>query len=510
MSYHYILSLVLFFPAVGAVLGFFIPKEASRFYGIFIASIEFIFSLFLWSMYSQTGGFALKEIVSLVPTYGINYYLGVDGISLFLVVLSTFMTLIALIGLSIKENIKNLIISVLFLEMTMVGVFLALDAVLFYIFWELSLIPMLYIIGAWGSGKRIYAAVKFFLYTFFGSVFMLVGILAMGYFYFQATGIWSFSLTDWYTLQLPLNLQIWLFLAFFVGFAIKVPMFPFHTWLPYAHGQAPTIGSVLLAAVLLKMGTYGFIRFSLPLYPDASVYFITPIAILALIMVIYTAMIAYAQEDMKQVIAYSSISHMGIIILGIFALNAEGITGSIFLMISHGIVSGGLFLLVGVIYDRRHTKLMSEFGGLASVMPKYATIYAIILFGSIGLPLTVGFVGEFLSLLGFYRYSALMALLGGIGIIVGAIYMLNLYRNSFFGEATNPKNQNLQDLSRSELAALIPLVLLVIVLGIYPKPILKPIDASVKQMLILMEDKAVLQSTKEKIYDINTIGKVEK
>lgn len=506
MNTYHILSLIVLFPLAAGLLGFLISKENMRTYGISVAFIEFVLSLVMWGMYDiNAKGFSLVEHLDIVPSFGIAYHLGVDGISLFLVVLSTFMTLIALIGLSITDRIKNLIISVLLLETTMVGVFLSLDVILFYIFWELSLLPMLYIIGAWGSGRRIYAAVKFFLYTFFGSMFMLVGILAMAYFYYKTTGNLSFSVVDWHTLQLPFDIQLWLFGAFFIGFAIKVPMFPFHTWLPYAHGQAPTIGSVILAAVLLKMGTYGFIRFSLPLFPDASVYFVTPIAILAIIMVIYTAMIAFAQEDMKQVIAYSSISHMGIIVLGIFALNAEGISGSIFLMLSHGIVSGGLFMLVGVIYDRRHTKLISEFGGLASVMPKYAIIFGFMLMGSVGLPLTIGFVGEFLSLMGFYKTSFIMTLLGGTGIILGAIYMLNLYRNTFFGVVTKEENKTLKDLCPRELSALVALVVLVIALGVYPKPLLDPIDTSVKQMLKLMKYKAISPKTKTSLSEVSVI-----
>ncbi len=401
---------------------------------------------------------------------------------------------------------KNLIITVLFLEMTMVGVFSTLDVIVFYLFWELSLVPMLYIIGAWGAERRIYAAVKFFLYTFAGSLIMLVGILYFAYIYHEASGVWSFAIPEWQLFMVSPDVQMWLFAAFFFGFAIKVPMFPFHTWLPYAHGQAPTIGSVILAAVLLKMGTYGFVRFSLPLFPDAAVFFTTAIAVLAIIMVIYTAMIASVQKDMKQVIAYSSVSHMGIIILGTFALNAEGIVGSIFLMISHGIVSGALFMLVGVIYDRRKTKYMSEFGGLASSMPQFATIYGIMLMASVGLPLTIGFVGEFLALIGFYAVSPFMTFLAGTGIILGAVYMLRLYKISFFGPITNEKNRNLPDLNRRELAALVPLVLIVVWLGIYPKPILEPIDKSVKNMITLMEAKAFLPETKAYLKSVNSIG----
>ncbi len=504
---EHILSLIVFFPLIAGVFGFIVNKESVKAYGISVAVIELLLSVVLWLGFDSTnGGYQFVEYFPLISEFGVSYYLGVDGISLFLVILSTFMTLVALIALNIKKDLKNLIVSILFLEMTMVGVFLSLDAILFYIFWELSLIPMLYIIGAWGSGQRVYAAIKFFLYTFAGSALMLVGLLYLGYQYFIATGSWSFAIPDWHLLVLPFDIQLWLFGAFFLGFAIKVPMFPFHTWLPYAHGQAPTIGSVMLAAVMLKMGSYAFIRFSLPLFPDASVYFLYPIAIIAIIMVIYAAMVAYAQEDMKQVIAYSSISHMGIVILGTFALNAEGITGSIFLMLSHGIVSGALFMLVGVIYDRRHTKLMSEFGGLATVMPRYATIFGIVLMASVGLPLTIGFVGEFLSLLGFYKVNWIMTLFAGSGIILGAVYMLVLFKRSFFGQVTNKENEKLKDLDKKELTALIPLVALIVILGVYPKPILSTIDVSVKKMLVLMDKKALLPQTKELLLRVNSIG----
>ena len=328
---------------------------------------------------------------------------------------------------------------------------------------------------------------------------MLVGMLFVAYIYHNLTGVWSFAITDWYALVLPIDYQLWLFAAFFLGFAIKVPMFPFHTWLPYAHGQAPTIGSVILAAVLLKMGTYGFVRFALPMFPDASVMLITPIAAISIVMVIYTAMVAYAQKDMKQVIAYSSVSHMGIIMLGIFAMNSEGIGGSVFQMLSHGIVSGALFMLVGVIYDRKHTKLMSEFGGLAAVMPKYAVIFGVMLMASVGLPLTIGFVGEFLVLLGFYNVSPIMTILAGTSIIVGAVYMLSLYKKSFFGPITHDKNKQLKDLTPKETWSLIPLVAIVVWLGVYPKPVLDPINNSVNAMLVFMKEKAFTAEAKEMI-----------
>ncbi|RXJ66814.1 NADH-quinone oxidoreductase subunit M [Halarcobacter ebronensis] len=504
---EHILSILIFFPAFAALIGFLVKNDSIRMYGIVVTAIEFVLTVYLWANFDTSiGDMQFTEIIPIISSYGINYLVGIDGISLFLVIMTTFMTMISIIGLTEKRNLKHMIITVLFLEMTMVAVFVVLDAIIFYAFWELSLVPMLYIIGAWGGQLRIYAAVKFFLYTFFGSLIMLVGMLYLGYVYYQTTGNWSFSILDWNMLILPFDMQFWLFIAFFAGFAIKVPMFPFHTWLPYAHGQAPTIGSVILAAVLLKMGTYGFVRFSLPLFPDASVYFTIPMAILALIAIIYTAMVAYAQEDMKQVIAYSSVSHMGVIILGIFALNVEGIGGSIFLMISHGIVSGALFMLVGVIYDRRHTKMIKEFGGLASVMPKYATIFGIMLMASVGLPLTIGFVGEFLSLLGFFKVHPILTLLAGLTIILGAVYMLVMYKKSFFGPLTNDENKKLKDLKRRELAALIPLVALVIILGIYPKPILEPVDKSVSQMIDIMKVKAVNDSTKVRLMESNSIA----
>ena len=493
---EYFLSLVIFFPAVAAVLGFLIDEASIKTYAVTMSFIEFVLSLVLWILYEPVDGIAFSVLHPFISEYGINYFIGVDGISLFLVILSTLVTFLALLSLSIKERAKNLIICILFLEMMMVGVFVALDAILFYIFWELSLIPMLYIIGAWGSGKRIYAAVKFFIYTFLGSMFLLVGLVAMSYFYHEATGEYSFNILDWQSLSLPLSTQIPLFLAFSVAFAIKTPCFPFHTWLPYAHGQAPTIGSVLLAAVLLKMGTYGFVRFSLPLFPDASVHFSGMMCAVAIVMIIYASLIAFAQKDIKQVIAYSSIAHMGVIMLGIFSMSREGMSGAVFLMISHGIVSGGLFMLVGFLYDRRHTKLFSEFGGLARVMPLYAFCFCVVLLGSIGLPLTIGFVGEFLSLAGIFKISFSYALLGGLGIIMGAIYSMNLYKKTFFGALVHEENKKLSDLNRTELCSIIPICVLVVVLGVAPNLMLKSIEPSVTQSLELMFNKASQTATR--------------
>ncbi|RDU61806.1 MULTISPECIES: NADH-quinone oxidoreductase subunit M [Helicobacter] len=493
----YLLTLLIFFPFIGAILAIGI-KENLKAYAVVISFIELGLALLLWYSFDrEADGFQFVTSLPLVVNFGISYLVGVDGISLFLIVLSALISLIGFIYLNETQETKKLILSLLCLESIMIGVFCALDMILFYIFWELSLVPMLYIIGAWGSGSRIYAAVKFFLYTFLGSMIMLIGILFLTYYYFSVSGVWTFSLLEWYSLSLiPEDLQIMLFLAFFCGLAVKVPMFPFHTWLPYAHGQAPTIGSIILAAVLLKMGTYGFVRFSLPLFPDASVALLMPVAILSLIMIVYGAMVAFAQEDMKQVVAYSSISHMGVIMIGIFALNMEGISGSVFFMLSHGIISGALFMLVGMIYERRHTKMIAEFGGIAKVMPNYAAIFGIMMMASAGLPLTMGFVGEFLSLLGFFQISPILAGVAGISIIVGAIYMLNLYRKAFYGKVINQENLKLQDLDKREWSALLPLVAIVIWLGVYPKPILTPINKGVENMLAVMYSRVVAPETK--------------
>lgn len=502
----HLLSIILFFPVVAALVATVVSRENIRAFTIAATAIEFLLSLVVLNGFDPTTpALQFVESVPLIPSLGVSYLLGVDGFSIYLLVLSTFITFISVVAMEELKNVKNMMITLLLLEMTMVGVFIAMDAIVFYIFFELSLVPMLYIIGAWGGHRRVYAAVKFFLYTFTGSLIMLLGVIYLGIVYHEASGVWSFSILDWHRLVLPPNVQLWLFLAFFAGFAVKVPMFPFHTWLPYAHGQAPTVGSVILAAVLLKMGTYGFLRFNFPIMPDASLAMVIPVAILSLIMVIYTAMIAFAQEDMKQVIAYSSISHMGVIMLGMFAFNVEGIAGSIFLMISHGIVSGALFMLVGVIYERLHTKNMSEFGGITQSMPRYATIFAIVLMGSVGLPLTIGFVGEFLSLLGFYRVSPVMTMLAGTTIILGAVYMLHLFRRSFFG-AANAKVLALKDLGARELAGLVPLTILVIVLGIYPKPILQPAEVSAKRLVAFMHQKALLPENKVALQRYNTTG----
>ncbi|RAX54926.1 NADH-quinone oxidoreductase subunit M [Helicobacter sp. 16-1353] len=501
-----LLNIVLFLPILAALFMFSrrVDNNFAKPFVVAVSIFELCLALCLWLLFDDgNAGFQFVTQISLIPSFGVSYYIGIDGISLFLVILSAFMTLICVIFIHNVENIKNFLIALLFLESIMIGVFISLDMILFYLFWEFSLVPMLYIIGAWGSERKIYASVKFFLYTFSASLVMLFGILYFAYLYYSATGILSFNLMDWYMLQLDFDIQRWLFVAFFIGIAVKIPMFPLHTWLPYAHGQAPTVGSIILAAILLKMGSYAFIRFSLPLFPDASIYFIIPIAILCVIMVIYTAMIAFAQDDMKQVIAYSSISHMGVIVLGTFSLSAEGVSGSIFFMLSHGIVSGALFMMVGMLYDRTHTKIIAEYGGIAKVMPKFTLIFAIILMGSVGLPLTMGFVGEFLSLLGFFKVNIILTILAGSGIILGAVYMLHLFRNVFLGEIKIGRNLELKDIDVREKISLIPLVLIVIWLGIYPKPILDRIDLSVKNLVSFMYEKSILNESKEFLIKVN-------
>ncbi|PAF42190.1 NADH-quinone oxidoreductase subunit M [Helicobacter sp. 11S03491-1] len=495
---EYLLSIVIFFPALASIFVFIMDNNVAKPYGITIGLIELILVIALWMGFDYTNpSMQFENIFSLIPDYGINYHVGIDGISLFLLLLNGFIIFLATIYLNQPNDKNHLVVCLLLLESILMGVFSSLNMVLFYIFWEISLIPILYMIGAWGSGEKIYAALKFFLYTFVASLIMFIGILYFGYLYYIATGKWSFDILDWYHLVLPFNMQIWLFLAFFISIAVKIPIFPFHTWLPHAYGDAPTLGSVVLAAVLLKMGTYALVRFSLPLFPDASFALVIPVAILALFMVIYGGLLAFAQKDMKQVVAYSSISHMGVAVMGIFAINLEGIGGSVFAMVGHGIVSGALFMLVGMIYVRRRTRQISEFGGLATVMPNYATLFGIVMMANIGLPLTIGFVGEFFSLLGFFKAHPILTLLAGTSIILSAIYMLNLYKNVFFGLLSNVKNKTLKDLCPRELSVMIPFVMAIIFFGIYPKPILSPIQNSTKQLLQIMNDRATQESTKK-------------
>ena len=359
---------------------------------------------------------------------------------------------------------------------------------LFYVFWEVMLIPMYLLIGIWGNpARRIYAAVKFFLFTMFGSLLMLVAILVMYFYHGKTTGIYTFDLMSWYNLKLPLSMQIWLFLAFGLAFAIKVPMFPFHTWLPDAHTEAPTVGSVLLAAVLLKMGTYGFLRFNLPLFPEATVMFVPLLAGLSLVGIIYGALVAMVQVDVKRLVAFSSVSHLGFVVLGIFALNVEGMTGAMLQMLNHGFSTGALFLIVGMLYERRHTRMIADFGGLSTVMPVFATFFLIVALSSIGLPGLNGFVGEFLVLLGAFQAEPLWAVVAGLGVILAAVYMLWMFQRVMFGEVDKEENRGLKDLNLREAALLLVMVFFIIQFGVYPKPYIDRIEPSLKLVLKRVE-----------------------
>lgn len=485
-----ILSLLIFFPLAGAIVLLFIDKEkvgALRGVALLVSLIEFFISLPLFFAFdSKTAAMQFVEDWWWVQSYGISYKLGIDGISLLLVLLATFLTVLCILSTwsAITVRVKEFMISFLFLETGMIGALVALDLVLFYVFWEVMLIPMYLLIGIWGDPKRrIYAAVKFFLFTMAGSVLMLVAILALYFINLKATGNPSFDLLDLYKTAIPLGAQYWLFGAFALAFAIKVPMFPFHTWLPDAHAEAPTAGSVILAGVLLKMGTYGFIRFAIPLFPKAAFDLLPLICALALIGIIYGALVSMMQPDLKRLVAFSSVSHLGYVMLGMFAFNMQGVQGSIYQMLNHGVSTGSLFLIVGMIYERRHTRMISEFGGLSRVMPIFAIFFMIVTLSSIGLPGTNGFVGEFLILLGAFQANIIYGVLAASGVILGAAYMLWMFQRVMFGKITRPENEKLKDLNRREIAILVPMVIMILLMGIYPKLFFSKMDVTVETFL---------------------------
>jgi NADH-quinone oxidoreductase subunit M len=502
-----ILSIITYVPLIGALfIVFFVGSEntkAIRSIATGVALLDFFLSVPLWfafdSKASGRGLFQFRESVDWIPALGVKYSFGIDGIALLLILLTTLTGVIAIYSsyTAITYRQKEYYILLLLLQTGMLGTFCALDFFLFYVFWEVMLVPMYFLIGIWGGGRRLYAAIKFFLYTLAGSVLMLLSILALYFFndggipFLNIEGLnagYTFDVLRYHEIGhlIPKNLQFWIFLGFFFGFAIKVPMFPFHTWLPDAHTEAPTAGSVILAAVLLKMGTYGFVRFALPILPDATLEVLPWMVALSIIGIVYGALVTLVQKDMKRLIAYSSVSHLGFVMLGMFALNPMGLRGSVIQMINHGISTGALFLLVGIIYERRHTRLISEYGGLAKQMPMYATLFLIAALSSMGLPTLNGFIGEFTILLGAANRSMVWAVFAALGIVLGAAYLLWLYQRVFWGPLDNPANQNLTDLNRRELLTLLPLVALMFWIGLAPATffdkIEQPVDYIVRKV----------------------------
>lgn len=485
-----VLSLTTFLPILGVLLLLFIPKDSKgvlRNVTLAVTIVTFLVSLIILTGFQSNADFQFTENVPWIAAgpFIMRYNIGIDGISLWLVILTTFIMPIAVLSTytAVEEKVKEYMVCLLLLETGMLGAFISLDLFLFYIFWEVMLIPMYFMIGIWGGKNKLYAAVKFFIYTMVGSLLMLVALIFL-YFKGMEAGITDFGLLNFFSLKLDMATQIWLFMAFAFAFAIKVPMFPLHTWLPDAHTEAPTAGSVILAAVLLKMGTYGYVRFAIPLFPEAAHKFAPFIATLAVIGIIYAALVAMVQEDVKKLVAYSSVAHLGFVMLGVFAFNTEGITGGMLQMINHGISTGALFLIVGFIYERRHTRLITDFGGLSKQMPIFATIFMIVTFSSVGLPGTNGFVGEFLILLGaFESQLRWWTIVATSGVILSAVYMLWVFQRVMFGELDNPKNQKLLDLNAREITIMVPLIVMIFFMGLYPKPFIDKMDPAIKKLV---------------------------
>jgi NADH-quinone oxidoreductase subunit M len=503
-----ILSIVTFFPLIGILVILFVDKAAAKLLkgiGFAVMLLEFFISIPLWTAFdSESPAIQFAELIPWLPDLGINYHLGIDGISLLLIMLATFLGPIVILSIwhAIEKRVKEFVISMLFMQTAMIGTFVSLNLFLFYVFWELMLVPMYLIIGVWGGPRRIYAAVKFFIYTMVGSLLMLVAIFYIYWLGVEQLGVPTLEIFDLYDLQIPgvrvlgLGVQHLLFAAFALSFAIKVPMFPFHTWLPDAHVEAPTAGSVVLAAVLLKMGTYGFIRLAMPLFPDAAMDFTPLILTLSVIGIVYGALVSMVQPDLKKLVAFSSVSHLGFVMLGMVAYNAMGVSGSVLQMVNHGLSTGALFLIVGMIYERRHTRLIADFGGIAKVMPVFTAFFMIVTLSSVGLPGTNGFIGEFLVLLGAYTtafsdafmnsgrlfdWGVIMVILATTGVIFGAVYMLWMFQRVMFGKITKEENRSLKDLSLREVFVLLPIIVAIFVIGIYPDPFLKKMSVSVDQ-----------------------------
>jgi NADH-quinone oxidoreductase subunit M len=481
-----ILSWTVFLPLIGAVIVLFMRSAgAIRILSLLTTILTFLISLPILGKFDKsTFRMQFVEFREWIPAWGINYFIGIDGISILFIFLTTVLSVLCVLvsWKAIETKVKEFHIALLVMETGMLGVFVSLDFFLFYLFWEAMLIPMFLLIGVWGGQNRVYAAIKFFLYTLVGSVLMLVGIVVL---YFAGGNTLDILVLS--SVQYPFKLQFWLFLAFFAAFAVKVPMFPVHTWLPDAHTEAPTAGSVILAGVLIKMGAYGFLRFSIPMLPDATKYFAGPILVLSIIAIIYGALVCFAQKDFKRLIAYSSVSHMGFVTLGLFAFNTQGVEGGILQMLNHGIITGAMFLMIGIIYERTHTRVIADYGGFAKLVPWYAGFFIVLTLASVGLPGTNGFIGEFLIIFGAFKAKKILGVLAATGIILGAGYMLWLYQRIFF-ETANPDYEStgghpVRDLDRREVMVLLPLIVLVFWIGFYPNVFLEYMHASVEHLI---------------------------
>ncbi|HCK10243.1 MAG TPA: NADH-quinone oxidoreductase subunit M [Candidatus Latescibacteria bacterium] len=490
-----LLTYLIFIPLAGAVVIALVGKDRnnlSRWLALGVSLLNFIVSIPVFTSFdATTPAMQFVQRFDWVKSLGISYSVGIDGISVLLVMITTLLTVLAILGswASVTSRVREYMVSMLLLETGMLGVFCSLDLFLFYVFWEAMLIPMYLLIGVWGGERRIYAAMKFVLFTLAGSLLMLVAII---YLYFQhglATGNYTFDLLALYDYSLATNTQYWLFLAFFLSFAIKVPLFPLHTWLPDAHVEAPTAGSVILAGVLLKMGTYGILRFCMPLFPSATAHFTPTIMLLSVIGIVYGALVAMVQTDIKKLVAYSSVSHLGFVVLGMFAMNEQGMQGSIIQMVNHGISTGALFLIVGMIYERRHTREIEDFGGLAKVIPGFSVVFMLATLSSIGLPGLNGFVGEFLILLGAYQASTLLGVIATSGVVLSAVYMLWMFQRVVWGEVKHDANAKLKDLSVREWIVIMPLVILMIWIGVYSQPFMKRTEVSSKHLIQTVQSK---------------------
>jgi NADH-quinone oxidoreductase subunit M len=493
-----LLSIAIWLPVAGALVLMALPNRDGardgliRNVALLVSLLTFAATLALWAGFDASPTapeFQFEERARWIPAFGIEYYLAIDGISLMLIVLTGFLTPIAFLSSweSIHKKVKEFSIFMLLLETAMLGVFAALDLFLFYVFWDFVLIPMYFLIGIWGYDRRIYAAVKFILYTMAGSVLMLVAIIGVAWMHQDATGTYTFDTLRLYTTAIPPATQYWFFLAFALAFVIKVPLFPFHTWLPDAHVEAPTPGSVILAGVMLKMGAYGLIRFAFPMFPEAALYFAPYLAVLAVIAIVYGALVAMVQPDMKKLVAYSSVSHMGFVVLGIAAMNVQGVQGATYQMLAHGVSTGGLFCIVGMLSDRRHTRLISEYGGIKAIVPRLTAASLLITLSSIALPGMNGFIGEFLIMLGAFRWDPRFVVVAGVGVILSAVYMLWMFQRVYYGPVTHAHNREMPDLSLREWAIVGPLAAMAILMGVLPNLFLKPMEPSVTRIVQRVE-----------------------